>query len=62
MTESIGRIQGVISQVVEARSTISSAVEQQTSATTQARKAIADAAGEFDRMASDLREIASLRG
>jgi methyl-accepting chemotaxis protein len=62
VTESIGRIQSVISQVVEAQSTISSAVERQTTATSQARTAIADAAGESDRMANELREIASLRG
>ncbi|WP_148575233.1 methyl-accepting chemotaxis protein [Nocardioides caldifontis] len=62
VTESIGRIRHVITQVVEAQATISSAVEEQTSATVQARQAIASAAGESDRMASDLREIASLRG
>jgi hypothetical protein len=62
VTASIGRIQGVITQVVEAQATISSAVEQQTTATSHAREAIASAAGESHRMAEDLREITALRG
>jgi methyl-accepting chemotaxis protein len=57
---SIDRIRGVITQVVDAQTTIAAAVEEQTSATTQARHAIDSAAGEADRMAADLRAVAAL--
>ncbi len=57
---SIARIEGVIAQVVEAQATISTAVEQQTAATGQARRAIESAAGEAERMTTGLRVVAEL--
>jgi hypothetical protein len=59
--DSIGRIRGVMAEVVDAQQTIAAAVEQQTAATTQARHAIESAAGEADRMAADLRSVTTLQ-
>ncbi|GAB2748337.1 methyl-accepting chemotaxis protein [Nocardioides pakistanensis] len=57
---SINRIRDVMTQVVDAQTTIAAAVEEQTAATNQARHAIDSAASEADRMATDLRAVASL--
>ena len=57
---SISRIRGVITQVVQAQGTISDAVQHQTAATYQARRAIDEAAAEADRMAVELRAVAAL--
>ena len=56
---SLDVIQRVIAEVVDAQGTISSAVEEQRSATDEAQRSIADASREAAAMASDLQVIAA---
>jgi hypothetical protein len=50
-------VQEVIEGVVEAQSTIATAVEEQSASTAQAREAIVGASREATRMAADLQRI-----
>ena len=53
----LGKVQEIIAGVVEAQTTIATAVEEQSTSTAQAQEAIVGASMEATRMAADLQRI-----